>query len=112
MDGSPILAAWDRRVSGHEAILANRDLSDEEAAALWAEIDAADGIINSTIAAHLEELEVQIWTALHVSDAYLAEDAGQILRRDMDYVAAHKANFDWQVWPLITALQSLRRLHL
>lgn len=110
MPESAILAAWERRVSAHEAILADRNLSDEAAAPIWSEVDAADAVLNGTVASSLPEIEVQLWAALHASDAALPDDAPWILRRDLHYVVSHKANFDWTVWPLIAALIGLRKL--
>lgn len=110
MDGSPVLAAWERRAARHKAIIADPALSDADAAPLWCEIDAADAIIGETVAASLREIEVQLWTVLHAADAFFPEDAGRILDRDLAYVVEHRANCDWQFRPLVAALQGIQAL--
>ncbi len=81
-----IIDAWERRVAAYARINASRvDDTDEERAeeGAWAIADACDRLIQSTIAETARGIEIQVWTALHNSSAYLVEDEQAILRQDL-----------------------------
>lgn len=102
-----ILDAWARRTDAH---LAMKHADDEERDRLEALIDASDRIIHSTTARTPRGVEVQLWAALHAGEAYLDQDEAAILRMDAGYLQQNHRNFDWNVLPLLAAIQSLRSM--
>lgn len=111
MSESAILAAWERRVAAHKMINGGElSASDEAAAPYWAIVDECDKLIHSTIATTPRGIEVQIWTALHNSSAYVKDEEEAILRMDLDYVSKHAADFDWDARAMIAAIRSLRAM--
>lgn len=102
-----ILEAWARRTDAH---LAMKHADDEQRDQLEALIDASDRIIHSTTARTPRGVEIQIWAALHAGEAYLDQDEAAILRMDAGYLQQNHRNFDWNVLPLLAAIQSLRSM--
>lgn len=71
-------------------------------------IDDCDRIIHATTAKTPRGVEIQIWTGLHNSSAYHAEEENAILREDLAWIEANASAFDWDALPMIAALRSLR----
>lgn len=106
-----ILAAWERHVAAYALINApgtNEDPDTPHPA--WAIADAADKIIQGTLAKTPEGVEIQIWTSLHNSSAYTTPEEQAILARDIEYIEANAVEFDWQALPMIMAIRSLRAM--
>lgn len=111
MSDSAILAAWERRVAAYNVI--NRgELRGSvcTAAPYWAIVDECDKLIHSTVAQTPRGVEVQIWTALHNSSAYVKVEEQAILAMDLDYVSEHAKDFDWDARAMIAAIRSLRAM--
>ncbi|NML94725.1 hypothetical protein [Novosphingobium olei] len=106
---APILEAWARRVEAHAKASAI-DASDEAAQPYWDIITECDKLIHSTVAKTPKGVEVQVWTALHNSSAYLRDEEAAIIAMDLDYVSAHAKDFDWDAMSMIAALRSLRAM--
>lgn len=106
-----IVSAWHRRVAAHGMIAGGElDGSDAALAPYWAVVDECDKLIQSTVAKTPGGIEVQIWTALHNSSAYVRDEEQAILQMDLDYLSAHASDFDWDARPMIAALRSLRAM--
>lgn len=106
-----IVSAWHRRVAAHGMIAGGElDSNDTSLAPYWTIVDECDDFIQSTVANTPVGVEVQIWTALHNSSAYVKDEEQAILRMDLDYLAAHASAFDWDAKPMIAALRSLRAM--
>lgn len=106
-----IVSAWHRRVAAHGMIAGGElDGSDAALAPYWAVVDECDKLIQSTVAKTPGGIEVQIWTALHNSSAYVRNEEQAILHMDLDYLTAHASDFDWDARPMIAALRSLRAM--
>lgn len=111
MSDSAILAAWDRRVAAHNMINGRGlDASDKSADPYWAIVDECDKLIHSTVASTARGVEVQIWTALHNSSAYVTVEEQAILNMDLAYVSDHAKAFDWDAHAMIAAIRSLRAM--
>lgn len=111
MSDSAILAAWERRVAAHSMITAGEvGASDDAADPHWAIVDECDKLIHSTVAQTPRGIEVQIWTALHNSSAYVKVEEQAILAMDLDYVSEHVKDFDWDARAMIAAIRSLRAM--
>ena len=108
---SALFDAWARRVEANRMINSGTlGASDKAAQPYWDIITECDKLIHSTVAKTPRGIEVQIWTSLHNSSAYLLDEEAAILAMDLDYVHAHAKDFDWDAMPMIAALRSLRAL--
>lgn len=109
-DGA-LFDAWARRVEANRMINSGTlGASDKAAQPYWDIITECDKLIHSTVAKTPRGIEVQIWTSLHNSSAYLLDEEAAILAMDLDYVHAHAKDSDWDAMPMIAALRSLRAL--
>lgn len=101
-----IFGAWQRYVAAHAMI----EKDGRNADSYWGIVDEAHKLIQSTTAQTPRGIEVQVWTALHTSGAFLADDDAAVLRMDAGYLQQNHRNFDWKVLPLLAAIQSLRSM--
>lgn len=102
--------AWAKRQQAFEAynaIISDGDTPEE--LALWAIIDEAEKVIQTTVASTPRGVAIQLWTAMYHT-IVMAEEERAVTRGDFDYLDREDGNLDWDARLTLAALRSLKAM--
>lgn len=110
----PVVLAWGRRAAAFAKLpeLRPEDDNDDYTPAeqeQWDIIDAAEKVMQSSVATSSQGAEVQLWVNLY----YLFLDNEQVEathRRDIDWFTARDEQFDWSERMVLASIRSLRAM--